>query len=130
VCDAAFTVIVPGKVNHPATKINDATYSCLVESIKCAQIGNYIGDISSEIETVAKANGYEVVRDFTGHGCGNSLHEDPSIPCYGKKKTGAIICENMVLCIEPMLLTGTNKYYIDKKNNWTVYSKNHKLTCH
>lgn len=130
VCDSAVSLVVPGKDNPTAEKINQATLQCLNESIKEAVIGNYIGDISNKIEVVATQNGYEVVRDFTGHGCGNQLHEDPSIPCYGKKHTGAAIVENMVLCIEPMLLTKTYKYYIDKKNNWTVYANNGLLTCH
>jgi methionyl aminopeptidase len=81
-------------------------------------------------ESVAKKNGYEVVKDFTGHGCGNFLHEDPMIPNYGKKNEGIKLKKGMVICIEPMLLTGSDKYNTDKKNGWTITSTNHKLTCH
>lgn len=49
---------------------------------------------------------------------------------YGKPKTGALLKPGMVICIEPMILTDKNEYYIDKKDKWSVISKNHKLTCH
>jgi methionyl aminopeptidase len=128
ICDSAFSIIVPGKPNPEAQKIMDATYESLMESIKKIVPGNHIGDIGHETEVVAHKNGYEVIKDFTGHGCGVKLHEDPIIPNYGKAGEGTKIVPGMTLCIEPMVMTGSDKYYITA--NGTVISKNHKLTCH
>jgi methionyl aminopeptidase len=118
ICDAAFTLIVDGTNNlTEQTKILAATNSALTRAIEQAVVNNTIGDISFAIESTAHQFGYEVVKDFSGHGCGNKLHEDPMIPCYGKPKTGPKIVENMTLCIEPMLMTKSDKYYIDKNNH-------------
>jgi len=127
VCDSAFTIIIGD--NHEAKKISEATYKSLIQSINEVKPGNYVGDISYTIKSVAKKYGYEVIKDFTGHGCGNQLHEEPSIPCYGDKNTGSRLVPGMTLCIEPMLMTGSDQYTTDK-NGWTIRSKNHKLTCH
>jgi len=129
VCDAAFTI----NMNHDnleAQKILDATLDCLDKAINVAIVGNTVGDIGYITEKTAKEHGYEVIKDFSGHGCGIKLHEDPSVMCFGKPHSGAALFENMTICIEPMLLTGSDQYTIDKKNQWTVRSKNHLLTCH
>lgn len=128
ICDAAFTIII-GK-NEEAEKINKICYESLIEGIKKAIPNNYVGDISNAIEDFVNKNGYKVIQDFGGHGCGKKLHEDPMILNYGKPKTGALLKPGMVICIEPMILTDKNEYYIDKKDKWSVISKNHKLTCH
>lgn len=127
-CDAAFNVIVGD--NDEAQKILQVTNQALEEAIKIAIPNNRIGDISNTIENFAHQHGYEVIEHFGGHGCGIKLHEDPLILNYGKPKTGAKLIKNMIICIEPMLLTKSNKYYIDRKNGWTVVAKNHRLTCH
>lgn len=128
ICDAAFTMVI-GK-NEEAEKINKICYESLMEGIKKAIPNNYVGDISNAIENFVTKNGYKVIQDFGGHGCGKKLHEDPMILNYGKPKTGAILKPGMVICIEPMILTDRNEYYIDEKDKWSVISKNHKLTCH
>jgi methionyl aminopeptidase len=112
VCDAAFTIHVAPTTDEPS-RISSTTKLALMEAIKVIKPGNYIGDISFAIESVAGKNGYEVIKDFGGHGCGNHLHEDPMILNYGKPHTGVKIIKGMTLCIEPMLLTGSDKYYID-----------------
>lgn len=128
ICDAAFTIVIGN--NDEAKKINKICYQSLMEGIKYAIPNNYVGDISNAIENFVTKNGYKVIQDFGGHGCGKKLHEDPMILNYGKPKTGAILKPGMVICIEPMILTDKNEYYIDKKDKWSVISKNHKLTCH
>lgn len=130
VCDAAFSIVVEPSTNQKALKINNATKLALDEAIKLVKPGNYIGDISAKIFEIASTNGYDVIRDYGGHGCGNHVHEDPMILCFGEPKSGVQIRKNMVLCIEPMLMTNSFEYYVDPKNKWTVYSKNHELTCH
>lgn len=131
ICDGAYSLIIGGnKTNLQATKILEATKQCLEKAIEQVKPGNYVGDIENTIFTIANKNGYEVVKDFTGHGCGLKLHEDPVIHCFGEIKTGPLLRPGMILCIEPMLMTGSDQYYIDKKNHWTVIAKNHGLTCH
>jgi methionyl aminopeptidase len=115
ICDAAFTIVLDEK-NSEANNINKATLEALENAIYCIKPGNHIGDISYAIEKTASKHGYEVIKDFGGHGCGNYLHEDPIIYCFGKPHTGTKIVKGMVLCIEPMFLIGTDKYIIDKKN--------------
>lgn len=127
ICDAAFTVIIGDNVE--AQKINDVCYKSLIEGIKQIKPGNRIGDISNAIEQYVVSNGYYILEDFGGHGCGRKLHEDPIILNYGAKNSGPIIKPNMVLCIEPMILTEDASYYIDK-DKWSVIASNHKLSCH
>lgn len=130
ICDSAFSLVVEPSDNSEANEINRVTKLALDESLKLIKPDNYIGDISAKIYEIASTNGYDVIRDFGGHGCGNHVHEDPTILCFGKPHTGVKIKKGMVLCVEPMLMTGGHEYYIDSKNEWTVYSSNHKLTCH
>lgn len=128
ICDAAFTIVI-GE-NPEASKINEVCFNSLMKGIEQAIPNNYVGDISYAIEEYVTNNGYKVINDFGGHGCGKQLHEDPMILNYGKPKTGSKLLPGMVICIEPMILTDKNEYYIDKKDKWSVISKNHKLTCH
>jgi len=123
-------VIVAPNDNYEVQKINEATYQALMAGINQVKAGNYTGDIASAIYQTAKQAGYEVIKDYGGHGCGNKVHEDPIILNYGNPQTGVQLVEGMVICIEPMLMTKSDKYYVDQKNNWTVIAKNHKLTCH
>lgn len=129
VCDAAYTIVIGGE-NKEAIKISDVCYQSLLEGINVAKPGNRIGDISYAIGKYITDNGYEILKDFTGHGCGKKMHEDPSIPNYGVPKTGAKLVEGMVLCLEPMILIDSDKYVISKTDLWSVTSKNKKLTCH
>jgi methionyl aminopeptidase len=116
ICDAAFTIHV-APTNETPTKISEATKDALMQAIEVIKPGNYIGDISHRIMTIAKKHGYTVIKDFGGHGCGNHLHEDPMILNYGKPHTGIQIVKGMTLCIEPMLMTGSDAYFIDAKDH-------------
>ncbi|MBP5256891.1 MAG: type I methionyl aminopeptidase [Mycoplasma sp.] len=129
VCDAAFSMITPPSNNPIANKILNAAYKTLMASIEQIKPNNHIGDISSKTYEIAKNEGFEVIKSYGGHGCGNAPHEGPIILNYGEPNTGIEIVPNMVLCIEPMLMTNSDKFKI-KPNKWTVYAKNHKLTCH
>ena len=128
ICDAAFTVIIGD--NQEAKKISDVCLEALYLGIKQVKPNNKVGDISNAIEQYVKNNGYHVIKDFGGHGCGRKLHEDPIILNYGLPNTGQKLIPNMIICIEPMILTDDCSYYIDKKDKWSVIAKNHKLTCH
>jgi methionyl aminopeptidase len=117
VCDAAYTVVVEPGTNPAANDIDKVTYECLMEGIKEIKPGNYTGDISHKIYEIAKDHGYEVIKDFGGHGCGNKVHEDPMILNYGEPGSGVKLVKGMVLCIEPMLMTKSDKYVIDETNH-------------
>lgn len=129
VADAAFSIVLD-EANIEAKNIQLATLDCLDKAIAQVKPGNHIGDISWAIESTAKQHGYEVIHDYGGHGCGLKVHEDPIILNYGKPGTGVKLRPGMVICIEPMLMTGSSEYIVDDNNHWTVSSKNKKLTCH
>lgn len=129
VCDAAFSIVLD-ETNNEAINIHLATKECLANAIAQVKPGNRIGDIAHAIEATACSHGYEVIKDYGGHGCGLFVHEDPIILNYGLAHTGIKIKSGMVLCIEPMLMIDSDEYVVDPINHWTVSAKNHKLTCH
>ena len=76
-------------------------------AIDQARAGNHLGDIGHACQTLAEASGYGVVRDYVGHGIGHKMHEDPSVPNFGKSGTGEKLKVGMCLAIEPMVNMGT-----------------------
>lgn len=130
VCDAAFTVVVDN-ANPEALKISEVCRGSLREAQKILKPGVSNLEIAMVIQHYVESHGYQVLRDFTGHGCGNSMHEDPAFPNYVDYRFPIVnLRENMVICLEPMILTESKKYYIDPDNGWNVIAANHKLTCH
>ena len=99
------------------------------EGIKEAKPHHRVGDISAAIQHYVESNGYNVSRDFTGHGIGKSMHEDPSVPNYGIEGTGPLLQVGMALAIEPMILEGKKETRV-LGDGWTVKSRDGKLTCH
>lgn len=128
VCDAAFTLIL-GEETLEAKKINEICYQSLLKGIQEIHPNKRIGDISNAIQRHVELNGFQVIRDFGGHGCGKFLHEDPIILNYGEPGTGAKLVPGMILCIEPMIFTKSNDYYLSN-DKWSIISSNHLLTCH
>ena len=102
---------------------------CFQAAVSLVRPGVHLGDISHAIEATAAKYGCSVPRDFTGHGIGTSMHEDPYIPCYGEPGTGPILREGMTICIEPMILEHHNAVRI-MKDGWTVVAKDGGLTAH
>lgn len=88
-----------------------------------------LGDIGHAVEAYVREYGYSVVREYTGHGVGMDLHEDPSVPNYGTPGRGARICLGMVLAIEPMVNMGTWKIH-QMPDGWTVRTADGKLSAH
>jgi len=126
--DTAITVPI-GKISPIAEKLLETTSKSLNAAIKQAKAGNRIGDISFAIQSTAEATGFSVVRDLVGHGVGYDVHEDPSVPCYGKKGTGPLLKEGMVLAIEPMLCE--HEYFVDfDPDGWTIRTKDGGLSAH
>lgn len=97
----------------------EVTKKSLYIGIEQAKAGNRIGDIGHAIQTYAEGEGFSVVRDFTGHGIGPTIHEDPHIPHFGLPNKGLRLKPGMVITIEPMLNEGDWQSKVDS-NNWTA----------
>ena len=104
--DAAITLGV-GEVSDEAQRLMDVTKKSLYKAIGQVKPGKRLGDVEHAVETFAKQNGVGVVRDYCGHGIGRNMHEEPSIPNFGRPGTGPLLEKGMVLAIEPMLTAGT-----------------------
>ena len=118
-----------GTITERASRLVDITKASFFEAVKLVKPGVHLGDISHRIQEFIESSGYNVVREFTGHGIGSHMHEDPNIPNYGKMGTGIILQEGMALAIEPMVLEG-RKDVRTLGDGWTVKSKDGKLTAH
>jgi len=125
--DSAWSYEV-GTVSTEAKKLLEVTEKSLYLGIEQAVVGNRIGDISHAIQTYAQAQGYSVVRDFTGHGIGQDMHEEPYVPHFGPAGRGQRLKEGMVITIEPMLNIGTYHVSIDE-DGWTARTRDGKLSA-
>jgi len=106
------------------------TRDSLLMGIEKAHVGNRVGDISFAVQDFAeRKHNFGVVRELVGHGLGRHLHEDPQVPNFGKKGTGAKLKEGMVIAIEPMINLGTKDVYYDE-DGWTVRTKDGKFSAH
>ena len=116
--DSAWTYVI-GEADEKTQKLLDVTKKSLYLGIEQAQVGNRIGDIGHAIQTYAEQEGFSVVRDFTGHGIGPTIHEEPHIPHYGLPNKGTRLKEGMAITIEPMLNEGKWQMQMDD-NGWTA----------
>lgn len=126
--DAARTYAV-GAISAEDQKLIDVTRQSFFEGIKYAKEGFRIHDIGHGVQLYAEQNGMGVIRDYTGHGTGTKLHEDPYIPNYGRPGTGAKIKQGMTLAVEPMLALGTYECRV-LANNWTVVTADGRKSAH
>ncbi len=126
--DSAYTYVV-GEVSKDVEKLLEVTQGALYEGISKVKPGAHLGDIEAAIGDYIKPHGYGILEQFTGHGIGRSMHEDPAIFNFGTPGTGPILKEGMVLCIEPMVCMGTNKVRI-LPDKWSVVAKDNKKTAH
>jgi len=104
-CDAAVTFIV-GETDEKGRKLVEVTKTALEEAIKFIKPGIRVGDLSHFIQTFVENNGFNVIRDYVGHGIGVELHEEPQIPNYGLPNTGVILRPGMTIAVEPMVSEG------------------------
>jgi len=118
--DAALSVAI-GTISKEKQMLMDITERSLYLGIDQAVQGNRMGDVSSAVQNEVERNGFSIVRDLCGHGCGRHLHEDPQIPNYGRKGCGVAIKNGMTLAIEPMVNMGTYKVFV-ADDGWTVYT--------
>ena len=126
--DNTRTVLI-GDVNAETRKLVEATDIALQKGIEQARAGNRVGDISSAIQSYVESCGYGIVEEFTGHGVGRSMHEEPQIPNYGRAGTGPILRAGMTLAIEPMITMGSPEIFVGD-DGWTVYTSDGKPSCH
>ena len=127
--DHAYTFGV-GEISDDVKKLMRVTKESLYKGIEKAIIGNRVGDIAYAIQDYTeKQHGYGVVRDLVGHGLGRNLHEDPQVPNFGKRGTGAKLKEGMVIAIEPMINMGTKDVFHDK-DGWTILTADKKPSAH
>ena len=127
--DSAYTFGV-GEVSEEVKKLMRVTKESLYKGIEKAIIGNRVGDIAFAIQDYTeKQYGYGVVRDLVGHGLGRSLHEEPQVPNFGKRGTGAKLREGLVIAIEPMINLGTKDVFHDK-DGWTIRTADGKPAAH
>jgi len=126
--DAALTVAV-GNISDDKKKLMEVTERSLQLGIEQAIAGNKVHDISNAVQVYVEANGFSIVRDLCGHGVGKFLHEDPSIPNFGRKGTGLKLKNGMTLAIEPMVNAG--KYdVLTAKDGWTILTADGSTSAH
>lgn len=118
-----------GKVSSEADRLIKITEECLEKGLSVVKAGIHLSDISAAIQKHAEENGYSIVREFTGHGIGKDMHEDPMIPNYGEAGHGPILKEGMTLAIEPMVLQGKKECYV-LDDGWTTKTLDGKLAAH
>ena len=126
--DSARTFAV-GKVSDEAQRLISVTEASFYEAMKYARAGNRIGDIGSAVENFVISHGFSVVKAYTGHGLGAELHEEPSVPNYGRAGRGVRLYSGMTLAIEPMVNVGTEDVRV-LKDGWTVITADGKLSAH
>lgn len=118
-----------GEISDEAKRLIDTTRESLYKAIEVAVVGNKIGDIASTVQKYCEERGFTVVREYTGHGVGKALHEDPSVPNYGTAGRGVRLLPGMTIAIEPMINQGTAAIR-QLPDGWTVKTRDGKLSAH
>ncbi|GAI41638.1 unnamed protein product, partial [marine sediment metagenome] len=116
--DAAVTVGV-GEIDSQARELMETAEGALKAGIAAAHPGARLGDISAAIQNYAESRGYSVVREYTGHGIGREMHEEPQIPNFGLPGTGPVLKKGMTLALEPMVNVGDWHTRVGD-DHWTV----------
>ena len=118
-----------GIIKENAKRLIEVTKESFFEGVSKVHDGAHLGDVSEAIQKYNESHGYSVSKDYTGHGIGSSMHEDPVIPNYGTAGTGPILKEGMTLAIEPMVCEGKSATRV-LNDGWTAKTKDGKLSCH
>jgi len=126
--DSAFTVGV-GTISPEAQKLIDVTEECFWKGVRQCIVGNRLGDVGNAVEKHAVKNGFSVIRDFTGHGIGREMHEDPAVPNYGEPHRGIRLRAGMTLAVEPMICQKGWHVTIDE-DGWCARTADHGLCAH
>jgi methionyl aminopeptidase len=126
--DSAYTFAV-GEADPDRMRLCRTTYDALMLGVDAARVGNRIGDIGHAVQSRCEWAGYGVVRDLVGHGIGRSLHEEPSVPNFGRRGSGRRLKDGLTVCIEPMVNAGTSEVTTDA-DGWTVRSADRSDSAH
>lgn len=126
--DSAYTFAV-GEIDPKVKDLLETTKASLYLGIEQAVEGNRIGHIGNAIQEYCEKRGYSVVREMTGHGIGRKLHEEPSVPNYGRRGVGPLLKNGMCLAIEPMINMGSRNIIIER-DGWTCRTKDRKPSAH
>ncbi|MBI4283466.1 MAG: type I methionyl aminopeptidase [Chloroflexi bacterium] len=126
--DAAITVGV-GSISSQAKKLIEVTEGALKAGIAVACPGARLGDISATIQHYVESRGYSVVREYTGHGIGREMHEEPQIPNFGLPGQGPVLKKGMALALEPMVNIGDGRTRLGD-DHWTVFTSDGSLSAH
>lgn len=126
--DACITVPV-GVIAPEAQQLLAVTEECMWCGIRAAQAGNRLGDIGAAIQSYVEQHGYSVVREWSGHGVGQRLHEEPSVPHHGRVGTGMRLQHGFIFTIEPMVNVGGPETVLDKQDGWTVRTADGSLSA-
>ncbi|HLD84513.1 MAG TPA: type I methionyl aminopeptidase [Coxiellaceae bacterium] len=118
-----------GAVAPFAERLVEVTQECLYLGIQMVKPGVTLGDIGAAIQAHAEKNRYSVVREYCGHGIGRVFHEDPQVLHYGKPGAGLVLQPGMTFTIEPMINAGKRDVKLNKKDGWTVTTKDHSLSA-
>ena len=126
--DTAYTFSV-GEISPEAKMLCGITWQALLAGIAKAVPGNKIGDIGAAVQDICEAAGYGVVREYTGHGVGHKLHEEPSVPNVGTAGRGVTLRTGMTIAIEPMVNAGRSRIKL-LPDGWTVKTADGSLSAH
>lgn len=118
-----------GEVSEETKRLIAVTRQSFFEGIKYAKAGNRLGDISAAIQEYVERHGYSIVREYVGHGIGSDLHEEPSVPNYGRAGRGPRLVKGMTLAVEPMVNMGAAAIRV-LDDDWTVVTRDGSLCAH
>jgi methionyl aminopeptidase len=126
--DAAVTVGI-GEISHEAKRLLEIAEGALKSGIMAARDGARLGDVSAVIQSHAESGGYGVIRQYTGHGIGRQMHEEPQVPNFGQPGTGVVLKRGMTLALEPMVSIGDWHTRLSS-DHWTVVTADGSLSAH
>lgn len=126
--DSAWSYAV-GNVKPEVLKLLEVTEQSLYEGLKFAKPGNRIGDIANAIQTYVESFGYSLPIEYTGHGIGKKVHEDPNVPNVGKPHTLELLKPGMCIAVEPMVFMG-KPHCITLADGWAVVNRERSLSAH
>lgn len=129
-CADATRTFAIGKVSDEKRKLIEIAEKAFYAGVREIKPGARLGDVQSAIQLTTELSGFSIVRAMTGHGIGKSMHEEPTIPNFGRSGAGPILKKGMCLAIEPMIAAGTWDVEIDKADGWTCRTKDRRPAAH
>ena len=127
--DCARTAVAGESADEESSRLVDVCRESLVRGIAQCMPHNRIGDVSDAVEQYVRDAGFELVREYVGHGVGRALHEAPPVPNFGTPGTGPLLMEGMTIAIEPMIMTGSWETEV-MDDGWTVVTADRSLSAH